>query len=151
MRDKLIGNLILVVILVSCIILTSILSFALFLPEGISLTSLIVETLPIFGSYYFIAILFLVLGSGLSMILDASISITGVAMGVVFIPYVVAVMASLIDSLKPLKAISILHTLMPHEIYANNVSLISIALWILVVLGVFIIGMQRFKRRDILV
>ena len=73
----------------------------------------------------------------------------GVAMAVVFIPYVLGMMAQMVAALEPLKFISILHTSMPDQIYAGTVDFLSIGLWSLLAIGTFCFGMYHFQKRDI--
>ncbi|WP_159639276.1 ABC transporter permease subunit [Erysipelothrix anatis] len=135
---------------VSCVmILVSCFALGVFLPAGTVFSDLIIRSLPVFASFWLLALLFLVLGTGLSLILPTSLSTMGIAMGIVFIPYVLGMMAQMVDALSSFKFISILHTTMPDQIYAGTFNSLSIGLWTILTIGIFSFGLHHFKTRDI--
>lgn len=147
--QKLAANTLVLTIVTTVMILVSCLTFAIFLPTGIFLNDLVMQSLPVFASFWILAEVFLVLGTGLSLLLPTSLSTMGVAMAVVFIPYVLGMMAQMVEALEPLKFISILHTSMPDQIYAGTVDFLSIGLWSLLAIGTFCFGLYHFQKRDI--
>ena len=147
--QKLQANIMLTIVVVLSLIFASSLSFIAFRPEGVDLVALIIETVPLFLSYFAIALIFLFLGTGLSFILKSGTSVSPVSMGIVFITYIVGLMSSMLDILEPLKHLSILHALFPSAIYDGNVNTMSLLLWVVFSLLVFYVGMLRFNRRDI--
>lgn len=149
--EKLKANLIIIFSVVSLIVLAGLLSFFIFKPEEVILLDLIVETVPLFASYYLLAAIFLILGSGLSLVLKSGSKVSTTAMAIVFATYFIGIMASLTDVLEPLKAVSILHSLFPSTIYTGEINYFSVGLWIFVAIAFFIFGLTNFNKRDILV
>ena len=147
--NKFMANAITTFLVVSVIVLGSILSFYLFKPEDILLMSLIEESIFVFVSYYVLAFIFLILGSGLSLLLKPGTKVSGVSMGLVFSTYFIGVMAMMSELLAPLKSISILHALFPSEVYSNKVNGNSVMAWGILALIVFVFGLLRFMKRDI--
>lgn len=147
--NKCIANIILVFILVTALIIVSLLSFALFRPTTVELSTIISDNLFILLSFYLLALVYLSLGTALSMILPSNLSMTGIAMALVFIPYLIGTMSIMIQEISFLKGISLLHTLMPNQIHANNVNLLSLVLWIALSVLLFGFGTMKFKHRDI--
>ena len=96
-----------------------------------------------------LAFIFLILGSGLSLLLKPGTKVSGVSMGLVFSTYFIGVMAMMSELLAPLKSISILHALFPSEVYSNKVNGNSVMAWGILALIVFVFGLLRFMKRDI--
>lgn len=149
--QKLIANAMLVVSVVSVIVVSSVLSFVMFKPVDLELMPLLFESLPLFASYYVLVLIFLVFGTGLSLVLKSGISINALSMGLVFITYVAGLMSSMVSFLEPLKHVSILHALFPSAIYSGDVNFITVILWFVVAIASLGLGMLYFKKRDILV
>lgn len=147
--QKLFANILLTVAVVLGLIFASTLSFVAFRPEGVDLIELIIETLPLFLSYFAIALIFLFLGTGLSFILKSGTSVSPVSMGIVFMTYIVGLMSSMLDLLEPMKHLSILHALFPSAIYEGDLNAGSLVLWVIGSLLIFYVGMHRFNHRDI--
>lgn len=147
--QKFFANLQLILFTVSMLVLSSGLSFIVFRAEEIKIWDLVIETLPIFASYYGLALIFLVLGSGLSLLLKSGSSASGLSMALVFVSYIMGIISSMVDFLQPLESISILHTFLPSSIYAGSFDFLSFLLWLSFALGSFLLGIYRFEKRDI--
>lgn len=147
--QKLIGNILILGCILVAVILVSIISIAIFVPADAELSSVLISTIPVFGMLVLNTLLFLLLGTGLSLILSSDISVTGIGMGIVFVPYVLGMMAQMIEPLKSFEFISILHTTMPDRIYAGTYNANSIILWVVLAGATFIYGMIHFQKRDI--
>ena len=147
--QKLIGNILILGCILVAVILVSIISIAIFVPADAELSSVLISTIPVFGMLVLNTLLFLLLGTGLSLILSSDISVTGIGMGIVFVPYVLGMMAQMIEPLKSFEFISILHTTMPDRIYAGTYNANSIILWVVLAGATFIYGMIHFQKSDI--
>lgn len=148
---KLIANIFLVFFVVSIVSLAGVLSFVVFRPDNVGLFDLLTDTIPLFISYYFLAFIFLILGSGLSLLLKSGSKVSTTAMALVFASYFIGIMASLVEILQPLKSVSLLHALFPSNIYLGDIDYYSIGLWIIFSMLIFFLGFVSFKDRDILV
>lgn len=149
--EKLKANIIIITITVSFIVFASLLSFCLFIPKGISIVDLLKDSLPVFISYYFLSLVFLLLGSGLSLLLKSGSKANVVAMAIVFASYFIGIMSSLVKALNSLEIISLLHVLLPSNLYTGDYDLLGIGLWLVIAIIVFVIGLKSFDKRDILV
>lgn len=147
--NKLAANILLLTVVITTLVASSVLSFILFKPESINLGTLLSDNLIVFLSYYLLSFIFLLLGTSLSMLLPSSVSVIGISMALVFLPYLVGTMATMIKELKFIKGVSILHTLMPNQLYSNTINWMSLILWCLVSLALFMVAYQSFKNRDI--
>lgn len=145
---KLMAHSIILADLLLVIISTSILSFIIFTPKDVGAMSIIIKTIPVFGMMTLNAFIFLLFATGLSLILKSTISPTAVAMAMVFGPYLIGMMAQMIDVLKPIECLSILHTSMPDRIYAGKFDFISLSIWLVVSISIFLCGLHRFQKRD---
>lgn len=147
--DKLVGNMLNLLSILGVVIGLSVLTLIIFTPSGVEVSSILVKSIPVFISMILVTFLFLILGTGLSLMLPSSISSIGVAMSIVFGPYVLGMMAQMVEVLEPFEFISILHTTMPARIYIQNYDYLSYGLWIVLSVVTFIYGLHYFKKRDI--
>lgn len=149
--DKLMGNLMVIGSILLVVIGLSVITLVVFAPKGIEINSILIDSIPVFSFMILVTVLFLLLGTGLSLILPSTVSTVGVSMGVVFGPYVLGMMAQMVDALGSLEFISILHTTMPSRIYAGSFDYLSYGIWIGISLALFIYGLYYFKKRNIYV
>lgn len=149
--DKLKANTLIVVTVVTMIILAGTLSFYLYKPNDIQLISLLKDSLPLFLSYYVIAFIFLLLGSGLSLLLKPGSKAVSVSMAIVFSSYFIGIMSEMTEVLLPLKSLSLLHGLFPADLYANDFGGYSVFIWTIISISFFVFGFKKFFTRDILV
>lgn len=143
---KLIANLITLSLVLLVLIGLSCLTFFIYSDDAFAIMG---ASIPVFLIMILSSFIFLLLGTGLSLILKSTVSISGVALGIVFIPYVIGMMTQMVESIKVFEFISIIHTTMPDRIYAGNYDLLSYGLWIGISLITFIYGFHYFKKRDI--
>ena len=147
--QKFIGNILILGSILLAVIIVSCISIAIFVPTDANLNSILLSTIPVFGMLILSTFIFLLLGTGLSLILSSDLSVTGIAMGIVFVPYVLGMMAQMIEPVKRFEFISILHTTMPDRIYSGTFNSNSIILWLVLAGTTFIYGMIHFQKRDI--
>lgn len=146
---KLWGNIMIMGGLLVVVIGLSMAMLGVFAPEDVGIFDLLVRSVPVFGFVIMTSFLYLLLGTGLSLILPSTVSTTGVGMGLVFGPYILGMMAQMVEALKPLEFISILHTTMPSRLYAGSFDYLSYGVWIVVSVVVFMYGLHVFRSRNI--
>lgn len=146
--SKLIGNLIIIGIILFSIISISILSLYIFTPADANFSTILYDSIPVFLVIICNMIMFLLLGTGLSLILPSTTSVIGVSMAIVFIPYVIGMMAQMIDKISSLEFISILHTTMPDRIYSQTNDIYSLLMWVTISVIALIYGLIKFKKKD---
>lgn len=147
--SKLIGNIQTITLVLLSIIISSLGMMALLTPPDMDTLKVLMNTLPILLSISLWSYLLLLLGTGLSLVLKSDISCTGVAMAIVFIPYVIGMMSQMVDVLKSFETLSILHTTMPDRLYAQNYNIESYILWFTLCISIFLYGLHHFNKRDI--
>lgn len=148
-KGKLMGNLITLSLVELLLIILSCVTFYIFTPSSTEAITIITSSIPVFIIMTLCSMMFLLLGTGLSLILKSTISISGLALGIVFIPYVLGMMAQMVASLKSFEFISIIHTTMPDRIYGGNYDYLSYGLWCVLSIVIFLYGFHTFKTRDI--
>lgn len=147
--EKLKANLMLTIGVVSFIILTSVFGFMVFKDADIILKDLLVESLPIFGSYYGIAIIFLILGSGLSLLFKSVYKIMNISMAIIFGTYFIGIMSTIVKVLEPFKFLSLLHVLLPSKLYLKEFDFLAILFWLILAIATFMFALKKFQKRDI--
>lgn len=147
--SKLMGNLQSLTWVLISIALSSLSMIAIFTPIQQDTIKTILDTLPVLASISFWAYLLLLLGTGLSLILKTQVSSIGVAMGIVFLPYIIGMMSQMVSALKSFETLSLLHTTMPDRLYAQSYNMTSYFLWFTLCIGIFISGFYTFEQRDI--
>ena len=129
--DKLMGNLMVIGSILLVVIGLSVITLVVFAPKGIEINSILIDSIPVFSFMILVTVLFLLLEDWLIVVgLPSTVSTVGVSMGVVFGPYVLGMMAQMVDALGSLEFISILHTTMPSRIYAGSFDYLSYGIWI---------------------
>lgn len=131
------------------LVFSSIVSFVLYKPDSLSLMQAVSDNVAVFASFYVLGYIFLLIGMGISMLVPSNVSVTGIAMSVVFLPYFFGIMAQMVESLSVLKSLSILHAFMPSQILAGSPNVVAIVAWVCAGVGLFLYGLLKFQGRDI--
>ena len=147
--SKLWGNIRVLLNILAIVIGLSLLTIFIFVPENIEFIDVLMNSIPVFAMMIAVTFMFLLLGTGLSLLLKSEVSTTGVGMFVVFGPYVLGMMAQMVDALKSFEFISILHTTMPSRIYDGSYDILSYVLWGAVSTVIFAYGIRYFEKRNI--